>query len=1064
MSKTNLGKLDVVIDATMKPFQDEMRKLKKTMQEYTKDVAQSTSDVNKSMEKQLSPLRKVQQQIRKMNEAMKSSIPSIKSGNQYQDMSKSISSAEKHLKKLLQDMDDLRDSGKDVELTQEYRGIQQAIDSARKSLTRYEAIEERMKATGTANPESNSWKNLQYNIDEARNSMKAAEADMRDLSDADKYQHTDKWRKLQKEIERTRLELAEYYEMQKKAELQTGRFSTVTGKIKTALGSVLSGAIKKSSGLFAALIQKFKSGIPWLNKTNSSMNRMGHTGKGLGEMFRTIGMMAKFMFASFVISGVLNGATEGLQNLAKYSNEVNKNISILYSDLMTLKNAFATAFAPILSIVTPYLDTLMTYLINATNAVAQFFATLTGQSTWIKATKVQQNYADSLESTSGAVEKLQRDILGFDEINKLSDNSGSGGSADGGVGDMFSTETVSNSVSEFAQMVKDAWKDADFTEVGRTIGTKLKNALDSINWTDIKASCKKVAKSIGTLINGFVETEGLGTSIGKTIGEVINTGVGTVEEFVDTTHFDSIGNFVADAINGAMDTIDYEQIGRTIAKVLNAALDFLLELAKDIEWDQIGENIGEAINGFFEKFDFAELAQVLNEWVDGLWEVVKTAIDTIEWKEILDGLKEFITNLEPDTVATIIGIAAINKFGASIKTAIIDNIGTITANIPIQLKLNLAKGAAGVTIGWSIGTSIYELIAHNIIGPALEEYGDDPDMADAFKNFKWTGDGGFFDLAFSDNQSFAENMKDLSDAFKMAQEDGQFDWISNLSEAGSKINDLKDAIEGFKDLKDEDLLSFELSFETTKEDVKKWWSNVKSWWGDKALSVKNAFDTVKSNVTAWWGNVKEWWGDKKLSVKNKFDTTKANISSWWENVKGWWGDKKLSIKNKFETTANTVKSWASNISTWWSKHKPNLKLTIPKINLHVEYQTSGLNAVQKAVTKALGLSGWPSLKFYANGGFPESGQLFMARENGINEMVGQIGGRSAVANNDQIVTAISTGVYNAFVGAFTKFSSGQKSTGIPEMHIYVGGREITDYVIKDINGRTISSGRCPIRT
>ena len=51
-----------------------------------------------------------------------------------------------------------------------------------------------------------------------------------------------------------------------------------------------------------------------------------------------------------------------------------------------------------------------------------------------------------------------------------------------------------------------------------------------------------------------------------------------------------------------------------------------------------------------------------------------------------------------------------------------------------------------------------------------------------------------------------------------------------------------------------------------------------------------------------------------------------------------------------------------------------------------------------------------SLDCFKDGGFPETGELFMARENGINEMVGQIGNRSAVANNDQIVEAVSFGV------------------------------------------------------
>lgn len=1097
MSNTNLGKLNVVIDATMKPFQDEIRKIKKMMQDYTKEVTQVTSEVNKSVEKQLAPIRKVQQQVQKLKDAVRESVPSV-NGNQYRDMSKDIAAADKHLKKLLQDMDNLRDSGNDMEYTQEYRNIQREIDSATKSLARYEeekkklkdlgkdkeyseeyrsiksaldsarkslvgyyATKERMVETGNVNKESVAWKNLEYKIAETENgvkelendlknlskaetfqytdrwkslqydiertteSLKLAENEMRNLAYAEKYQHTDKWRKLQREIEQTRLELAEYYEMQKKSERHTGKFSTAVEKLKKAFGNGLLGAIKKSSGLFAALIQKFKSGIPWLNKTNNAMNRMGSTGKGLGGIFRTIGMTARFMFASFVISGVLNGANEGLQNLAQYSSEVNRNISTLYSDLISLKNAFAVAFAPILSVVTPYLDTFMTYVINATNALAQFFATLTGQSTWTKATKVQKDYAASLDKTSESAEKLQRDILGFDEINKLSDSSSSGGEA--GVGDMFSTETVSNSVSNFAQMIKDAWKDADFTEVGRTIGTKLKEALDSINWTDIKESCRKVARSIGTLINGFVETEGLGTSIGNTIGEAINTGVSTIEEFLDATHFDSIGAFVADAINGAMETIDYEQIGRTIAKVLNSALDFLLELARDIEWDKIGEAIGDAINGFFENFDFAELAQVLNEWVDGLWELVTTALDTIEWEQILDGLKEFITNLEPDTIAAIVGIATIKLFGRKIGAAITENIGSIPLG---KLTLNIG----GVVLAWGAGTAVGEWLDHNVIGPLIEELGGDQEMADLYKNFSWTGEGGFFDQLFGNGESVIEVLGDIGGAFKLMAEDINNSPLSQGILNGAFLTKINEITTALKNLASVKLNDIKLNLATKKEDIQNWWNDVKG-----------------------------WWGEKKLAVKNKLDTTKASVTSWWSNVKDWWGDKKLSVKSALSTTVNTVKSWASSISKWWSVHKPNLKLTIPKINLHVEYQTSGLNSVQKAVTKALGLNGWPSLKFYANGGFPESGQLFMARENGINEMVGQIGGRSAVANNDQIVTAVSAGVYKAAVAAFEMFSSGQQSN-YPEINVYIGGKEITDYVVRDINGRTISTGKCPIRT
>lgn len=53
-----------------------------------------------------------------------------------------------------------------------------------------------------------------------------------------------------------------------------------------------------------------------------------------------------------------------------------------------------------------------------------------------------------------------------------------------------------------------------------------------------------------------------------------------------------------------------------------------------------------------------------------------------------------------------------------------------------------------------------------------------------------------------------------------------------------------------------------------------------------------------------------------------------------------------------------------------------------------------------------------NVQAYATGGFPDEGQLFIARERGA-EMVGSIGSRTAVANNDQIVDGITYGVRTA---------------------------------------------------
>lgn len=74
----------------------------------------------------------------------------------------------------------------------------------------------------------------------------------------------------------------------------------------------------------------------------------------------------------------------------------------------------------------------------------------------------------------------------------------------------------------------------------------------------------------------------------------------------------------------------------------------------------------------------------------------------------------------------------------------------------------------------------------------------------------------------------------------------------------------------------------------------------------------------------------------------------------------------------------------------------------------------------------MGSGGTASIKFtaYATGGFPTDGEMFIAREAGP-EMVGSIGNRTAVANNDQIVESVSQGVYKAVVQAIGQSSGDQ---------------------------------------
>ena len=112
---------------------------------------------------------------------------------------------------------------------------------------------------------------------------------------------------------------------------------------------------------------------------------------------------------------------------------------------------------------------------------------------------------------------------------------------------------------------------------------------------------------------------------------------------------------------------------------------------------------------------------------------------------------------------------------------------------------------------------------------------------------------------------------------------------------------------------------------------------------------------------------------------------------------------------------------------------------------------ASISSAQKRAKKEAKLEG---IKGYATGGYPASGEVFIARENGIPEMVGSIGGRTAVANNDQIVEAISIGVYNAYMDAMSR-SGGNKQPTI----VQINGREVFRAVQDESTAYSIRTGQ-----
>lgn len=96
--------------------------------------------------------------------------------------------------------------------------------------------------------------------------------------------------------------------------------------------------------------------------------------------------------------------------------------------------------------------------------------------------------------------------------------------------------------------------------------------------------------------------------------------------------------------------------------------------------------------------------------------------------------------------------------------------------------------------------------------------------------------------------------------------------------------------------------------------------------------------------------------------------------------------------------------------------------------------------------------------FFARGGFPDTGQMFIAREAGP-ELVGRIGRRTAVANNDQIVQGIASAVRSAMSGV--NGPNGGGTTRITVQNV-LNGRAIGESVIEYHNGKVKQTGHSPL--
>ena len=628
----------------------------------------------------------------------------------------------------------------------------------------------------------------------------------------------------------------------------------------------------------------------------------------------------------------------------------------------------------------------------------------------------------------------------------------------------------------------------------------------------VPATLNALAKAMG-MINSFLKPVIEGIKEIKPILEPIVSWIGDVLVAV----LEGLGGIFS-KVGSVFEekSEDIKKVVKDLGEAIKAIWDFLKPLIDQIipliknTLSTTGDMIGGVIAGFIKGFggfvnfiagvftgDWNRAWEGICNWFTGAWEVMKS-IFVNTWEII------------KDTAASA---------WEGIKGVFAPIVAWFDENV-IQPVVNFFKGLWDSVSGFFVGlwediknvwNSIPTWFNENVIQP----------VANFFKGL-WETVSNFFNGLWEDVKSIWSKVATWFDK-KVIQPIVNFfapivEWISTffygcwliiqavwvvvskwfddnvIQPIKTAFNTVCDAIGGF--------------FSSLWEDIKDIWYIVSNWFNTNVIQpVANFFKGLWENVSGFFSSL---WEDIKFvwnAAPNWFNTTIIQpivgffkgvwtsvagfFTSLWDDIKGvwssvstWFSDTIIEpVKSAFKTACDAIGGFFSNLWLGIKQGVANaMNVVISGVESAINWIIDGINSLvggfDKIVQWAADVLGkdWGGISLvqkvsfsritvptYAEGGFPESGQAFIARENGIPEMVGTIGRRAAVANNEQIVESVASGVaeanteQNALLRQQNELLRAllEKDTGV-----YLDGRSLSNSVdkYKREHGRVLITG------
>ena len=392
-------------------------------------------------------------------------------------------------------------------------------------------------------------------------------------------------------------------------------------------------------------------------------------------------------------------------DMAKTLNTPANQYRLLEQNVASLARTIGNIFLPILQKVLPYingvviaLQRLFAWLAKLLGATPEQITTSMGgmdeafEDFGDSAIDSMGDAADATEDLVDELEEAKKTILGFDELNVLnapySDKSGSDKKDDDSKkmqpGDMGllddylaslldeyekkwneAFDAMTNKAQEIADAIVNAFKSKDWAGLGKLMASGvewgLQKVYDFLNPENMYPKLKAIADAITGTVNSFVSNFPADL-LGRTLGRAVNDYVYFMNKIYDGIEWGTIGNKIAEAFLGLINTVNPYELGRLMTQKLRAAIEVFKGFLETMHghWDKVGTKIGQMINGALSNIHPDDIAFVLSNAINAGIHILAGLLETFPFDELADkittGLNDMIDWVEWDNLGATLGL------------------------------------------------------------------------------------------------------------------------------------------------------------------------------------------------------------------------------------------------------------------------------------------------------------------------------------------------------------------------------------------------------------------------